>query len=447
MQSYNAPVPATADGPAVLAHHAAQLEPRIREDVAQLRAAGATDVGLGIAVDGRGAASIVLVGTAEELALTERAPIVPVERDHVILRGRLEGSFRYLSAIATFGASDYAECEVSTSVPLPQIAIRCPVHATDSVAWIDVLGYTDGRVLGRRVGRVLVRRDQGAQLAALAVDATLEGNAPGLVEAILARANAIRAEHGRTPLALELAQSATVQGITPAWFGAELGGDHATSDLLALGVIAGWDVSAGTIRDAHLAVSMVDTTQSPGEWLALLMEDPTARAVLLDPEARSAAIGAQWDAERRAFTGLVVTYELFEGAPLDRARDTVLQRVTAERRRRGLPPPRVVSMGALDTAAQWVQRGQRTPGQALDRAMHQVASSTRRRVAGGGHRARGDALPRGGPGPPRPHAGRVDGVVPRRRRSLGPVRVPGADRGVISPAGGSDRRRWDPRRR
>jgi hypothetical protein len=360
-----------ADEARIASVHGAALRDGARAHVQRFASQGATQIGVQVASDAQGNIAVGIVGADEYLDVAPRAPIV--NGDAVDLRGRVRGTYSHVGAIATYGPHDYVDCTVAPEVVLPDVAIRCPVHASDRMAWVAVHGTVPGRILAQRIGRVLVRRDAAAHLPALEIDRSLDARSPGLVEAILARANAFRAETGRPPLALELEQSTTVQSVMPIFFSAESAGEHDVSDTISLGLIAGWDVSAGTIRDAHLAVSMTDTTPSPGEWLALLMEDPIARAVLLDPEARSAAIGAAWDPAHGAFTGLAVTYELFEGADLSSARDHVVTSLIRARAARGVttPPTLVRDLPPLAEAAAAVQAG-RAPGAALDRALRQT---------------------------------------------------------------------------
>ncbi|MDQ3033028.1 MAG: hypothetical protein M3Y87_11460 [Myxococcota bacterium] len=314
------------------------------------------------------------LGVVEEVDLTNPAPLV--EGDGVVLRGRLTTPASRVEAYVTFGPADFARCTVATEIALPELAIRCPMHLSDTQARVEIVAFEEGRMLGHAVGRVLLRRDAATTVAPLAVDPSLAsaGSSPALIEALLARANALRAQTGRAPLSLELAQSATVQGLVPTWLAAELGAQTDIAELIALGVMAGWDVSGGTIRDARLGSSAVTATRHPGEWLAMMMEDPWTRAVLLDPDVRGAAIGVRWDPSQHAFVGVLATYAFFEGAELERERELVMRSLVEARAARGLPPPSFVqSVPGMAEAVAHVRRGTRTPGQALDAVLNETA--------------------------------------------------------------------------
>lgn len=384
LETMHAEVDPAVDEAAFVAAYGAQLRAAGRARFDAFARNGATQVGIAVVREG-GRATVVFVGVAEELELATRAPLV--EGDGVVLRGRLTSAAQAIEAYVTFGPSDFARCTVARDVALPEVAVRCPMHLEDTMARVDVIAQRPGRLVGHRVGRVLLRRDAAAVMPPLSIDAALAAATPAgthdaaLLDAILARANALRAETGRAPLSLELAQSATVQGLAPSWFAAEEEGQAEAADLISLGLVAGWDVSGGTIRDAHLGATMTSATRNAGEWLALMMEEPFTRAVLLDPEMSAAAIGARWDPDRSAFVGLVVTYAFFEREEPSRAQDRVLAALTAARAARGLPPPVLVGdVPGLGRAVLEVRRGARAPGEALESAMNETAQRTGRPV-------------------------------------------------------------------
>ncbi|UJR85027.1 hypothetical protein [Sandaracinus amylolyticus] len=375
VESSQVTVPASTTDAALLATYAEPLRTMARERFTTLTQQGATHVGMHVERAPSGLVVAAFVGAIEDLDLTTRAPLV--QGDGVVLRGRMRSAAQHVEAFVTFGPADFAHCAIAPDVALPEIAIRCPMHLDDRMARVEIMAFPPGRLLGHAVGRVLLRRDEATTMPALEVDPALAtaGEPGALVEALMARANALRAQTGRAPLALELAQSATLQGLVPSWIAAHAGDQSDVADVIGLGVMAGWNVSGGTIRDARLGSAAVVATRHAGEWLALLVEDPWTRAVLLDPEMRGAAIGVRWDAEQQAFVGLLATYAFFEGTELERAREQVMRSLVAARAARGLAAPSFVgNIPGMQQASAAVQRGTRSPGQALEAVMNETAS-------------------------------------------------------------------------
>src|SRR5262249_19578812 len=154
-------------------------------------------------------------------------------------------------------------CEVNPAVALPRFSIVCPVATDDEVAWVSVSALPPGRVLGTPLIEMLVwpSGTPGKVYAKLARPAA--GAAGASAQEIVQEINRVREEAKLPPLRLSDQESLTASRLAPHYFApANAGGSADTSDKIALGLLAGWEVD-GTIRSGHFVSTQVSDA---GSW-------------------------------------------------------------------------------------------------------------------------------------------------------------------------------------
>ncbi|HVH44221.1 MAG TPA: hypothetical protein VM925_17840, partial [Labilithrix sp.] len=196
------------------------------------------------------------------------------------------------------------------------------------------------------------------------------GSQAQLVDSVLAEVNRTRTSAKLAALTLAPKQSSVNAQVAAHFFGAETMGDGRTVDLVALGLLAGWDVE-GTIRNGGFFGAMLSGAKDPSSLFDYALEHPMGRFTLLEPTARQIALGAA-PLESVSGLGVVVTTYSFFGAEDPQANAArVMNRLAEERAARRLPP--ATSYGGLPSLvneARLVNAGQREPMAALDNALN-----------------------------------------------------------------------------
>jgi len=318
------------------------------------------------------------------VAFADPAPVTVSAADdagRVTVSGTVPMTSNRVLGLINQGAFAVAECENDTSVALPEFRMTCPLADGDRWAWLQVMTHPEGQRLMHTVSLSIARRDdqpitieKPGHLADLPAD-------PGA--AILEGVNRTRAQAGLAPVDLAPKQSAMNAKVAPHFFGAELAHDNAMADELALGLLAGWDVDGGTIKNGSFFSGLISATKDPSGWLAYALEMPMGRHALLGPRARKIAIGpAAFDG---SITAVVTTYDLLDQGAFDPTRDCarILDRINAERGKLGLAP--LASLGVnpnVATLASQVHDGKREAGEALESALTFETHRLRRSVRG-----------------------------------------------------------------
>jgi len=286
---------------------------------------------------------LALVVTAERRARVEPTAVVASDDGSVSIRGELLRPAQGLEAQVNQGRLGVAACEPDPSVPLPRFALRCPVRDDDESAWITVSARPAGRllpdtalkILARPAGspaRTWQRADYGGGGEVASADAFRER----LVEAV----NRLRAEEELPPLVLEPHESRTAERLAPLYMGAGLGAvDPSAGDLVALGLIAGWEVG-GVIRDAGLGAFLALETRDLGLWLGEALLEPGIRSVLLSPERTRLAVGPIVSRDRPFLAAVVASYALYGDQDPAELREQFYVYLDRTLDRRGLRFPR-----------------------------------------------------------------------------------------------------------
>jgi hypothetical protein len=305
------------------------------------------------------------------------------ESGKVVVTGTLPASAKRVVTYINQGAFGVAECESDPSVALPDFRMTCPMAEGDAWSWVQVLTHPEGHRLMHSVSLSIARRDD--KPITLTRPAHLGDLPPDTGAAILDGVNRTRAQASLAPLVPALKQADVNTRVAPHFFGAERAHEMRVADDLALGMLAGWDVDGGTIRDGTFFAGLISGTKDAASWLALALEMPMGRHSLLAPEARKIAVGPAALDGGPAVGAVVTTYAMFDEQNVDHGveRGRAFGHINEARAKRGLPA--VASLGPMPevaTLAQLVSEGKREGGEALDSALVFQSRRVRRSVRG-----------------------------------------------------------------
>ena len=380
------PVAWLVDGPSaakdgeIIAHARANLGPLLEKELA----AGDHDLGLALARDG-GRAVIMGVVARRDAVLEPGARSVDPSR-RITLRGVSHRDLAAVTGLTNQGEFGVARCEENPRVPPPKFEVTCELAKGDKWAWVELLGRQKGKMLQEPLADVLVYEGDGAGVAytARSYGPPAPVRSPGdLTTAMLDRLNAVRVRAKLAPLALAAKQSLENPRLAGTLFDASLQGDAGTADRAAIGLLAGWDVEGGTIRDGYFFLGAAAPTRDATVWLDAALERPIGRIALLDPGVRQIAIGPVVPGDAPALGAAVTTYALFESEDHSAEEAQFLWRVTGAREARGLPAPvRVGGLEEMHTESSEVLLRGKAPMAALQDLLQVVVERTGSSVRG-----------------------------------------------------------------
>lgn len=354
-----------------------------RDQIAPVLVDGAR-VGLGLHRRGS-AVAVMLVVAAPKMQLAP--PIAPEADGLAIVRGRLLVEADAVYGLVNQGAYGVGRCRVTPGFTLPDLELRCPMAEGDDTALVQINTLSVGRVLSEHVATVMVRRSaetpappyapQPVGESALVEDPALAG--PTVVE----RLNAVREAEGLGAVTLSPEQSAVSQRVAPYLLASILQSEERNQDVLALGMLAGWQVQAGTIRWADIVGQVVVGTHDVADWLSDTLEQPGGRWVLMRSDIRQIAVGALPIAEPRSLGLVASTYAFYDDVDHRADARAFFDRIARERANRGLPPPQPLgAVDALWARANAVSAGQQPASVALQQGLDAESRAQRRSLRG-----------------------------------------------------------------
>ena len=351
--------PATSGEAELVAHFRGQLATAVQEFSAA--AAGPTAVGAWFGRDGD--RFLFLLAAESRRVAIEPRPFTPEADGRVTIEGRTLEATAHISGFVNRGQWSSALCEVDATVRMPRFRVRCPLGPQDVAARVELSAMAPGRLLGHTVFSAVVGagRDAARTFDVRAADASRVTTDPARArEALLAGLNEARAEAGLAPVQLAARETDVACQATPAYFSSATDPSAAGSvDQIALGLMAGWDVDGGMIREGSFFSGGGVEEDDMGRWVSWALERPLARQVLLDGEVRQVAV-CPWTVEGHTLGVLWSSYRFFaEGTqPQELAR--VYERLDAARRAAGRPPVERLSRleAGLKAHAQTLERGQ-----------------------------------------------------------------------------------------
>jgi hypothetical protein len=317
-------------------------------------------------------------------------PVSPVATDEGVieLRGESLAAGDLVRGLVNHGRFGVRECEQMEDATPPAFHLRCPVDPEDDSTLVSVGAYPTNRLLGR-LGLVVLaspdgrassvyRRPVYAESWPLLDDQDL---AAGFVDLL----NRVRKEAGLAPLALDLKQSETATELAPHFFASVYGeADEMVAEVIVLGMLAGWTVD-GIVQMGHFASAWSLRTTDLSDLLATALEFPAGRATLLADDVERIAIGPMLSTEagHEAVAGVFATYAMFSETSHDAMARRVVEKLEAERKRRGVGPPERIEdvSGLCQRVASAVQAGEE-PRDALDGLLQKSVDILQRPVAG-----------------------------------------------------------------
>jgi hypothetical protein len=373
----------TTTGPVADEELASKAASAFGKSVGARLGAGHHLLGLSAARDERHATLVAVV--AEDEARLEGGALAVDANRRVVLRGAVRGDFAEIGAMINRGDVNVSRCEPDPAIQPPRFALTCELAPGDSFAWVEILGRRAQQLLVHELAETIVHDgDRNAiAYAGRHVGPPAPVTGPGdFVRALVDRLNQVRTAAHLAPLALAPKQSAENARLAGTLIDASLGGDEATANQAAIGLLAGWEVP-GLIRNGNFFLAAVGPTSDATAWLDFALERPIGRSALLDPDARQVAVGPALPAGGGALGGAVTTYAMFDSG--DHAGDAArfFQRVAAARAARGLPAPsRVQGLGEMDLELARVMREGVAPMAALDATMQLAVQRTGQGVQG-----------------------------------------------------------------
>ena len=333
-----------------------QLREQIARQLAEHVVGGPLELGVWLSADGERVD--LLIATGERIARIDPVPSVPGPDGRVRIAGELLKPAQSLGGAVTHGRFEWAECEVEPGVALPRFRLSCPIAPGDATAWIAVDYLPPERLLGR-VALSLLVRPQGGDARRFQRDsyapARTVTDAAELPAALLELVNGVRQDAGLGPLALDPAQSGVASEIAPYYFAGLLGeAPQSVADLVALGMMAGWEVD-GIVQDGSFTWAWLVESQDVSRLLSDALGEPGSRATLLAPDADRIALGgrlgAGGDSAGSYVAVIASTYALFSEATHQRDVEKVRALLASARAARDHAAP-----GSLDAAAPLASR-------------------------------------------------------------------------------------------
>jgi hypothetical protein len=341
-------------------------------------------VGLAEARDG-GHASIALAIAHDDVRLEPGSRAVD-ETHRVTLKGGVRGDFVEIGGMVNRGDASAVPCESEEGVRPPQFSVRCELDPSDHFAWVEIVGRKkDGRLL-HEIASTIVHEGDGNQIAYAvhhAGPAAPAATAKDLAAQLLDRLNGVRRAAKLAPLTLAVKQSAQNARLAGTLVDAMFAKDDGSAEQAALGLLAGWDVDGGLIRNGNFFVSVVAPERDASAWLDFALELPMGRTALLDPEARQIAVGPAIPEGVSGVGAAVTTYSFFQSDDHAAEEERFFDRLTEARAAAGVPAPvRVTGLENVRTECAAVMRGDKPPMGALQELMNLVARRTGRDVHG-----------------------------------------------------------------
>ncbi len=257
---------------------------------ADLKRAGSPDLsGIGVAREGTHVA-VVLVWGAPSAVFTKSIQLVGTTGS-VEIRGRLTSGYaERIDAAINKGEFGVTACKTLDAVAPPEFAFSCPVDAKDARTSLAIASFEPGRILGMNIGAFTLW-PTGAPRNQWAHDSTNAEVPIGEFNArFLQAVNELRARAKLSQLAEAPNQTLTANKLAPRYFDALFRtGSTQAADMIALGMLAGWDVETDIVSSGFGSV-FIGTRDLP-TFMEFALDDPFQRDALVNPRATIFAAG------------------------------------------------------------------------------------------------------------------------------------------------------------
>lgn len=354
---------------------------------------GAGPRAVGLWFGRRNGHAVLMLASALRRVRLDPVSAIPGSDGSIHLGGEVLIPTQAIEAMINHGSYGFANCTTDPSVKLPRFALTCPTQRGDQEEWISVTARAPGRILANPVLRVLAR-PTGAEAATYHRPSS--GRSVAITQPkdfaprLLSELNRLRSRLHAPPLTLETQESEVADRLAPLYFGAYLGKvDPAVADVVALGLMAGWEVR-GPIRRANVGGALALDTTNLAAWLGEALSQPGLRAALLSPHASRLAAGPVLSAvdagkQKRPFLGAIVsTYALYGTEDWAARRLAFYARVDRELAARHLSTPQrdPETEGAAEVLMAQVRQGSLSPREALRQLLDDTSARLRSQAQG-----------------------------------------------------------------
>ncbi len=304
-----------------------------------------------------------------EKIVTERTPGEPVR-----VRGTLLNPSESVSLLANRGEFGVEVCQQDDTVRLPHFSFTCEHAGVEESVQAVLLAQPAGRFVAHSVLDLMFRpkKDRSSRYRRVRFDVRRDADDPAVLERAAARiVNQIREQAGLTALEFSSTQSEVGRELAPHLM-ASISGNApgSTTDLVMLGMMAGWRVE-DIVQSGAVAWGWSTAYTNLERLIRGMLESPAKRASLLDPEARTIAVGALSEARSSAsLRGLLIgTYQIFGSDEHEAHVASILRKLETERRLRNTRSP-VLRTSLSDLCLEAAIRIQR--GTSSEEALHQL---------------------------------------------------------------------------
>lgn len=280
-------VPASTTIDALLTQQGAALSAQMRPVLAGVR----SGAGVGAALAREGAK--VKIALAHGPSLVRFSTVSMESPTEAVVRGEIAGANAGDAGamIANTREGGARFCTAETGMVAPRFGFRCPASSDGAPEYADVMYVPRGRLLGRLVATVLIGGAAEGRLAfrrttPTAIAFTDEATATTALEALL---NERRRASGLS--AVQFSESSRRAACPLAGYAVgALTGDVSADDaeVAMLGMMAGWGVE-GRVREGNAGAS-VFVTNDGSQLVTTVLDQPSGRMSLLDPEAAFGAL-------------------------------------------------------------------------------------------------------------------------------------------------------------
>jgi hypothetical protein len=381
-QVVEGPVSPGSDDAAVFAHWKSSVDDAIRTSLE----GGPRTAGIWFGRDGDQAVAMVAAGH-RELVLEPFSP-APGPDGALEIRGESLAPVKEIGGLFNRGRFGVGRCEAVGDAKLPSFHLRCPLDPGEGETLISLTSFRPDRLLGSLGLLVLASPGGGASTAyrrPVYGESWPMLDAQNLAEGFVDLLNSVRREARLDPLVLDAAQSEMATELAPHFFAASYGqASGVVADMVVLGMLAGWTVD-GIVQAGHFASAWALRTTDLSDLLATALEFPWGREALLADDVERIAIGPMLATEegKESVAAVFGTYSLFSEKSHDAMARRVVDKLAAERRRRGVEPPEELAdvTPLCQRIASAVQAGE-DPTDALDALLQGSVDVLQRPVAG-----------------------------------------------------------------
>ncbi|GEM_PF-4821951 len=338
-------------GKATEAQALATLEPQLKQYVDQFSGFSGR-VNMGIAFATSDARSTVII-SYEQPSVKIKPTSINVPSGTFVIEGVIEDKKvpERFAARFTKGEFDTGKC-LAQPVDSPAFKFVCRLDTTDESAYLQISSQNKDDLFATYVARILLfpglattTNAEGVQTPSLynvytppttrrilnASTKNIKQNTT--LETVNELINRVRSSAGRPPIEGHVAQSESIQSLTPVFF--ESMNDSQKMNKTVLGMMAGWEIN-DEIVNADFSSNYVDS-EDPAEVIEAFLETPGGRKTLLDKSASAFGFGTL-SKPGSGMGAIFVSYNFVTNEHSNKRIKRVVAALNQERKAHGMKP-------------------------------------------------------------------------------------------------------------